>query len=189
MTKKFIFIAMVILGCCFGCRSTTPNASIFGSSILFMEIVIFRKFEQPIGSTNYVTLKIPKAQLLELGEDVSDDNQGMVYLTSGARLNVKNPINQLKFEYSIINMPHKPNGVRRDFDEAIIKAQSLPSSAWRTYTIDTKPIMEEARKQYLNNALYQRDGMKVILTLYVDVNGDITQSVEYAALPGHTWTG
>ncbi len=96
------------------------------------------------------------------------------------------------FEYAVMpinrSQVHQiPVNQRKSFELKHI--QSLPPSAWRTYTIDTKPIMEEARKQYLNNALYQRDGMKVTLTLYVDENGDITQSVEYAALPGYTWTG
>ncbi len=186
--KKLALVITIIAGMLIGCYSGVNTKNRFKSNS-FLEICIVGTIDRETGSTNYETVRIPTSEMLKMGVKTKTNIQGMVYLTSGSHFNIKNPIDTLKLEYTIINMPHKPNGVRRDFDEAIIKAQSLPSSAWRTYTIDTKPIMEEARKQYLNNAFYQRDGMKVILTLYVDVNGDVTQSVEYVALPGHTWTG
>ncbi len=179
--KKLLLSTLGVAGVLVGCYT---NLNTNNKSYSALELHIVRNFEQKTGSVDYVTVRIPKSQILLMGVTEKSDIKGMVYLTSGSRLNIKNPIDQLALEYTIINMPNKPNGTWRSFDEAKIKAQSLPPSAWRTYTIYPKQLLEQGTSMPIWDTRYnkvaddQKAKSRVTVTLYIDGNGKVSQDIE-----------
>ena len=94
----------------------------------------------------------------------------------------------MQFHYSVIEMPKiNPNEVRKDFDYARRKAENLPISAWKTYTIYPKQVFEKAKTMpvLVNGELKPYDpakyprGTTVTLILSIDNQGKITQEVEH----------
>ena len=185
--KKSFLATLGVVGLLTGCHWSvgTNNKPIF-------ELHIIRNFENKKGSTDYATVRIPTYQMLQINTSKTDftDTKGMVYLTSGSYFTIKNPTNQLALEYTIINMPDKPNGIWRSFDEAIIKAQSLPPSAWRTHTIYPKQLLEQGRAMPANGepAKNWAHGTKVTVTLYIDGHGNISQEIKHEPIRKDKWT-
>lgn len=102
-----------------------------------------------------------------------------------------NPPNTLTINYAIIPW-EKDRAWSMGLDNYIkLQADKLPPSAWRTYTLNTKPIMEEMNRIYHSDPdpkWTYRNGIKATITLHIDGNGNITQKVEYSSVVGRVFT-
>ncbi|MFB2539069.1 MULTISPECIES: hypothetical protein [unclassified Acinetobacter] len=70
------------------------------------------------------------------------------------------------------------------------QAQALMPSAWQTYTVDTKQVIEKAKQMGVTypavdnpprpyNPQNFKRGTTVTLTLYIDKKGNITQKIQH----------
>lgn len=59
-------------------------------------------------------------------------------------------------------------------------AQSLPQSAWRTYTINPKQLLEKGKTMPAKGMPASHwHKTRVVVTLYIDGNGNVSQEIEH----------
>lgn len=104
-----------------------------------------------------------------------------------------NPPSVLNLEYILVQAKQdefKNLSSKQIVDISARYIQSLPPSAWRTYTINPKQLLEKGRSMpvyvgFPNEPYAKNDpkrfnyGTRVIVTLYVDGNGNISQEIEH----------
>lgn len=97
----------------------------------------------------------------------------------------KNLPQTLNIQYAILL--DEPTPVNKNIWEATNKKlQSLPPSAWRTYTINLQQVMEKAKREVparhpdnIKDYPIGKNGTIIKLTLYIDGNGNITQEIDH----------
>ena len=82
-------------------------------------------------------------------------------------------------------MLDEPVPVNKNIWEATNKKlQSLPPSAWRTYTIYPKQLLDKGTSMPIWDTRYdkvaddQKAKSRVTVTLYIDSNGKVSQNIE-----------
>lgn len=112
------------------------------------------------------------------------------YKVWGFSCGYNNPPNQLNLEYAKLGITFQqyhqlPTDSKR---QKILEntVQSLPPSAWRTYTINPQQVIEKAKREVparhpdnIKNYPIGKNGTIIKLTLYIDGNGNITQEIDH----------
>ena len=95
-----------------------------------------------------------------------------------------NPPNTLTINYAIIPW-EKDRAWSMGLDNYIkLQADKLPPSAWRTYTIYPKQLLDKGTSMPIWDTRYdkvaddQKAKSRVTVTLYIDGNGKVSQNIE-----------
>ncbi|MBE2893513.1 hypothetical protein [Spirabiliibacterium falconis] len=172
------WIAFLMMLGLFGCVSSSK----INSQKTQLELILR---SQQGNSDKGITPILKVSPTLKSKCDISGNNIAQYFGTACHRLE---NYDALTIEYAII--PRLQN--RQADEQSYINqhAQSLPPSAWRTYTIYPKQLLEQGRAMPANGspAKTWAHGTKVIITLYIDSNGNISQTIEHEPIRKNKWT-
>lgn len=172
-------IALVATGFLVSC------VSIISSPKTRLELVLSSEFTNTDSGKRHIIKVTP-----ELRKHCGDLKKGQYAMWGDSCEFGGNPPNALKLEYAIIpltkNEIHSAPKERNDI--IVARSQSLPQSAWRTYTINPKQLLEKGQAMpvyvgFPNEPYAKNDpkrfnyGTRVTVTLYVDGNGNISQEI------------
>lgn len=147
--------------------------------------------------------------ILGLGSNLPENYQGVVifentpelkrifkqntkYITWGIRsdsINANSLPKELNLKYATININPDIyyNRLIAEAEQDRLRnnyAQSLPPSAWRTYTIYPKQLLDKGTSMPIWDTRYdkvaddQKAKSRVTVTLYIDSNGKVSQNIE-----------
>ena len=181
--KKFYFSSLIIvmINCLFGCANgiTSHSKSQFEVAFCVNYLPEYEQYDNRV--------RFALKPLKGYGQD--GKNSDMRWSDS-YYFNANNLPKSITINYAILL--DKPTPVNTNIWEITNKKlQSLPPSAWRTYTLNTKPIMDEMNRIYHSDPdpkWTYRFGIKATVTLYIDGNGNVSQEVKYQAVVGGVFT-
>lgn len=185
--KKLSLVALAVsVSFMVGCVKNSVNSNNASYSKTQFELAFGVKYLPEYGQYDN-RVRFALKPLKGYGQD--DKNSNMRWSDS-YYFNEKNTPQTINIQYAILL--DKPTPVNKNiWEETNKKLQSLPPSAWRTYTVNLKPVQDELNRRYHADPdpkWTYRFGIKATITLYIDSNGNITQKVEYSSVTGRVFT-